>query len=100
MGEYSITYDEWGRMAAMLFWWRFGLLGTWFGYVPVETDPGYVRAMRLFGLRLWRGSAPCLLTGEHLSGGVSVRFVDGSGGPALCVCVCGRVSVGSRSSDT
>ena len=27
------------------------LLGTWFGYVPVETDPGYVRAMRLFGLR-------------------------------------------------
>ena len=43
------------------------LLGTWFGYVPVETDPGYVRAMRLFGLRLWRGSAPFPMTGEHLS---------------------------------
>ena len=43
------------------------LLGTWFGCVPVETDPGYVRAMRSFGLRLWRGSAPFPVIGEHLS---------------------------------
>ena len=35
--------------------------------VPVQTDPGYVQAMRLFGLRLWRGSAPFPVTGEHLS---------------------------------
>ena len=27
----------------------------------------YVRAMRLFGLRLWRGSATFPVTGEHLS---------------------------------
>lgn len=43
------------------------LLGTWFGCVPVETDPGYVRAMRSFGLRQWRGSAPFPVIGEHLS---------------------------------
>ena len=42
-------------------------LGTWFGYVPVESDPGYVRAMRLFGRRLWRGSPPFPVIGEHLS---------------------------------
>ena len=35
--------------------------------VPVETDPGYVRAIRLFGLKLWRGSAPFPVTGEHFS---------------------------------
>ena len=38
-----------------------------FGYVPVETDPSYVRAMRLFGLGMWRGSAPFPVAGDHLS---------------------------------
>ena len=33
----------------------------------VSAKGGYVRAMRLFGLRLWRGSAPFPVTGEHLS---------------------------------
>ena len=49
------------------------LLGTWFGSVPVETDPRYVRAMRLFGLGLWRGSAPFPVTGEQLFLNTRVR---------------------------
>ncbi len=43
------------------------LLSAWFGYVPVQTDPGYVRVMSAFGLRQWRGSAPFPVIVEHLA---------------------------------
>ena len=55
------------------------LLGTWFGYVPVETNPGYVRAMRLFGLRLWRGSAPFPVTGDACQHALQHKIMRWSG---------------------